>query len=259
MLASLLSLQKMEVKPAEFARIAGVSRPSISEKIKNKTLIINAAGMLDTDNPLNASYISKHKQRQAEAAAADYAKSGGVVSIAPHEKFTGVNFQSAVPQDNFQLSQLAGVPMELLNLTMRELVLKYPGIDKIERYAKILKETTATAEKYQRMEERNLTLVSKDFVISRVFTFLDTLVKQALEYPEAAADRIISLVQAEGEGCRLPVIEAMREGLSRVVSGAKEQVITELKTLKSKYQKDNLSNDRIEEFKDAIIEEAQNE
>jgi hypothetical protein len=248
----------MEVKPAEFARIAGVSRPSISEKIKNKTLIINAAGMLDTDNPVNAAYISRHKQKQAETAAAAYATNGGGPMPYTPEVSAGKLLQPPAAKDDFQLSQIAGVPRELLDLTIRELVLKYPGLDKIERYARIMKETTFTAEKYQRMEERNLTLIPKDFVISRVFVFLETISRETLEYPEAAADRIISLARAEGESCRNAVIETMREGLSRILMGSKDQVIAELKILKSKYQKDVQNIDRIEEIKEAI-EEAKSE
>jgi hypothetical protein len=50
----------------------------------------------------------------------------------------------------------------------------------------------------------------------------------------------------------------MTEGISRIMAGAKENVISELNSLKSKYQKDNQSNDRMEEIREAI-EEAKNE
>jgi hypothetical protein len=247
----------MEVKPAEFARMAGVSRPSISEKTKNKTLIVNAAGMLDTENPVNAAYIARHKQKRAEAEAADYIKSADTPGPAPPEVSPAKLLQSSQPPDDFQLSQRAGLPRELLNLTLRELVLKYPGIDKIERYARILKEITASAEKDQRMQERSLALIPKDFVISRVFVFLETLAKQALEYPDSIADKIIALACSGGENIRTVIIETMRDGIGRILTGSKDQVVSELKTLKSKYQNNN-QTDRIEEIKDAI-EEARNE
>jgi hypothetical protein len=91
----------MEVKPAEFARIAGVSRPSISGKIQNKTLIVNAAGLLDTDNPVNARYISKHKQGAAETAAAEYAASGGTIP-GPGKSFTGETYGPRLAGGNYQ-------------------------------------------------------------------------------------------------------------------------------------------------------------
>jgi hypothetical protein len=248
----------MEVIPAEFARIAGVSRPSVSEKIKNKTLIVNAAGMLDTENPVNAAYISRHKQRRAQAAAADYMNNSG--GPEPEKEVSVRKLSSlAAPPDEYTLAQLAGVPaQELLGMTLKEIVLRYPGLDKIERYTKILKDVTMSAEREQRMNERGLTLIPKDFVISKIFGFIETLVKQILEYPESAADRIIALANAEGEATRGLIIQTMTEGISRIVAGAKDEIISELNGLKSKYQKDNQTNDRIEEIKEAI-KEAKNE
>jgi hypothetical protein len=248
----------MEVKAAEFARMAGVSRASISEKIKNKTLAVNAAGFLDTENPLNAAYLSKHRQKRAEASAAEYIKSGG------EKSFTGetllVNSYSSGPRpDDFALMQVAGVPArELLNMTLREIIIKYPGIDKIERYSRILKDATMSAEREQRMQERALTLIPKDFVLSRLFPFIGGLVKQIIEYPESAVDRIIDLANAQSETTRIEIVETMTSGLSQIISGAKNTIIAELNGLKSKYQKEIQSYDRIEEIKEAI-EEARNE
>jgi hypothetical protein len=241
----------MEVRPAEFARLSGVSRPSISGKIKNKTLIVNAAGMLDTDNPVNARYISNHNQKAAQAAAAEIVSP--VKPTAP-----GAASPAAPLLDDYAIAQLALTPREVLGLTIRELVLKFPGLDKIERYAKILKDVTMSAEKEQRIKERGLTLIEKDFVVSRLFGFIDTLTKQSLDFPEAVADRIIALSKAQGEAARNDVILIMREGIGRVIAGAKDQVITELNVLKSKYQNDSRNDDKFDELKQAI-EEVRNE
>jgi hypothetical protein len=245
----------MEVKPAEFARLAGVSRPSISGKIKNKTLIVNAAGLLDTDNPVNARYISSHNQKAAEATVAAYtSNSGEKVSSA---KLPANGSVSAL-LDDYTIAQLAYTPREVLGLTIRELILKFPGLDKIDRYAKILKDVTMSAEKEQRMKERDLTLIEKDFVVSRIFGFIDTLTKQAHDFPEAVADRIIALSKAQGEAARNDVITIMKDGIGRVISGAKDQIIAELNILKSKYQNDFRNDDKFDELKRAI-EEARNE
>jgi hypothetical protein len=240
----------MEVKPAEFARLAGVSRPSISGKIKNKTLIVNAAGLLDTDNPVNARYISTHNQKAAQAAAAIVSP---VKPTAP-----GAASPAAPLLDDYTIAQLAFTPREVLGLTIRELVLKFPGLDKIERYAKILKDVTMSAEKEQRIKERGLTLIEKDFVVSRLFGFIDTLTKQSLDFPEAVADRVIALSKAQGEAARGDVVLIMREGIGRVIAGAKDQVIAELNLLRSKYQNDSRNDDKFDELKQAI-EEARNE
>jgi hypothetical protein len=248
----------MEVKPAEFARLAGVSRPSISGKIKNKTLIVNAAGLLDTDNPVNARYISTHNQKAAQAAAAEYASKGGDIVSPVKPPAPGAASPAAPLVDDYAIAQLALTPREVLGLTIRELVLKFPGLDKIERYAKILKDVTMSAEKEQRIKERGLTLIEKDFVVSRLFGFIDTLTKQSLDFPEAVADRIIALSKAQGESARNDVILIMREGIGRVIAGAKDQIITELNVLKSKYQNDSRNDDKFDELKQAI-EEGRNE
>jgi len=244
----------MEVRPAEFARIAGVTRASISEKIKKKRLIVNAAGFLDTENPVNAAYISKHRQKQAEADVADQIKAGGGKS------FTGETFSgNAAPADDLALMQAAGLPArELLDMKLREIVLRYPGIDKIERYAKILKDTTMSAEREQRIQERALTLIPKDFVIARLFGFIEGMVKQLLEYPESAVDRIIALANTESETTRIEVVETMSNGISQIIGGAKDAVVSELNSLRSKYQNEMKNYDRIEEIRDAI-EEARND
>ena len=52
----------MEVSKADFARMAGVSKAAISKKSKNKRLIVNSAGLLDTDNPINRMYLEKHQK-----------------------------------------------------------------------------------------------------------------------------------------------------------------------------------------------------
>jgi hypothetical protein len=244
----------MEVKPAEFARQAGVSRASISDKIKNKTLIVNAAGLLDTENPVNAAYLSKHRQKRQEAQAADYIKSKSF----PGETFTGAGPPQPRPDDH-ALMQVAMLPArELLDMTLREIVIKYPGLDKIERYAKILKDTTMSAEREQRIQERALTLISKDFVVSRVFSFLEGLIKQIVEYPESAVDRIIALANMESETTRIDIVETMTSGLSLIISGAKNSIISDLNGLRSKYQKEIENHNAIEDLRDAI-EEARND
>jgi len=249
----------MEVKPAEFARQAGVSRASISEKIKKKTLIVNAAGMLDTENPVNAAYLSRHRQRLAETGAVATIETIGKKSFAG-ETFSGSGppFNAAARPDDFSLMAVAGVPArEMLNMTLREIVLKYPSIEKIERYSKILKDTTMSAEREQRIQERALTLIPKDFVLSRLFPFLEGIIKQVIEYPEAVADRIIALASRETETTRIEVIETLTKGLTQIIGGAKENIIAELNSLKNKYQKDLETHDQIEQIKDAI-EEARN-
>ncbi len=72
----------MEVLPAEFARQAGVTRQSISAKIKNGTLILNSAGKLDTENPVNAGYLNLKRQQSGVVQVKPIGNNCGKVNIA---------------------------------------------------------------------------------------------------------------------------------------------------------------------------------
>jgi len=251
----------MEVTKAEFARQAGVNRAAISQKIEKKTLVVNTAGMLDTENPVNAAYLSKHRQRAADIRAAEQIRNGGGKSFTG-ETFSGGSQPSEALKyvnntlNDFALMEVAGVPArELLNMTLREIVMKYPGIDKIERYAKILKDATMSAEREQRILERALTLIPKDFVVSRLFAFIEGITKQLLEYPEAAVDRVIALANTESETMRVEIVETLTRGLSQIINGTKENVVSELNSLKNKYQKDIQTYDsQLDDIKQVLKE-----
>jgi hypothetical protein len=230
-----------EVKQAEFARICGVAPSVISRKIKNGTLIRNAAGFLDTDNPVNSRYASKRRLNSTDKALAAVDGEGA-------KKPTPIDF-SAI--SDFEISEYAGLPQRLLGLTIRELVIKFRGMDGMDRYVKMLKDLSAADERTQKVQERRLQLVEKDFVVARLFQYLDVLMRQILEYPESAVDGIISLVQAEGGAARQEVSRTMENGLSRIIRDSKDQIIKELSGLRSKYQeKDGLD----EKIKEAVAE-----
>ena len=57
----------MEVTQSVFASMAGVNRASICVGIKKKSLVMNSAGKLDTDNPVNRRYLDKHQKKLQES------------------------------------------------------------------------------------------------------------------------------------------------------------------------------------------------
>ena len=243
----------MEVLPAEFARQAGVTRQSISAKIKNGTLILNSAGKLDTENPVNAGYLNMKRQQND----AERITNAGISSI----KGNGASKTPIPAVHNYTdeiSAQAIGVPAELLGLTLKELVLRYGGILPLEKHAKVLKILTESAEKDLRMKERRLTLIDKDFVISRLFQYVDNLMIQFLEYPEGAADDLVARVLAERDASRQAVIETMKRGFSKIIAGAKEHVINELNGLKHKYH-DNTASLTLSELKQEIKSELEAE
>ena len=224
----------MEVKAAEYARLCQVTRQSVYSKIKNRTLVVNSAGFLDTDNPVNARYMADQRRKSNRVAPAQ-APPG---LEAPADIETPPQFTGAAPpllSTDAGIAAEAGVPQELLNLPLRELIIRYGGLYGLERQAKILQQITAANDRYQRTEERGLKLIPKDFVQGTTIQYLKTLARQILEYPEGAVDDLIARVQAHGADAKPEVILLLRNGLGRIIAGAKEEVIKDLELLKGKY------------------------
>jgi hypothetical protein len=236
----------MKLKPADFAREAGVTRQAVGAKIKSNTLIIDPAGFLDTENPVNSAYISARSRSGRRAAP-------GPAPASPANPATPGPVPPSPPpiHQGFDISAAAGgIPAELLSLTLREIVLKYNGLYNLEKHAKILRDLTMASEKDQRIQERSLKLIDKDFVTSRLFQYVDVLMKQLIEYPEAAVDSIVAKVLSDGPDARADIIISMRDALGRIIAGAKEQIIKELNGLKGKYN----GMDKLEEINKAIRE-----
>ncbi|MDR0543218.1 MAG: hypothetical protein LBH19_13530 [Dysgonamonadaceae bacterium] len=229
-----------EVIPSEFARMCGVSPSVISRKIKNNTLVKNAAGLLDTDNPVNSRYAARRRLKSNQKVLED--TDGNVERLLK-------NFSD---MSDYEISERIRLPQKLLGMSIRELVITYKGMEGLETYIKMLKDLTAADEKDQRVQERRLQLVEKDFIVARIFQYLDALMNQILEYPESAVDNILSLVQAKGADARLDVSIALGQGLSKIILGSKDQVIKELSGLRAKYQKEEKIEERLEAIEEAI-------
>ena len=230
----------LKLRPADFARQAGVSKQAVGAKIKNKTLVVDEAGFLDVDHPINSAYISDHGRKPKKnvilpfpaAEAAPGGKGGGDAGGAGDAALP----PSAGAMSEVEMAEAAGVPAaKLLNYTLREVVAKFGGIYGLEKHAKTLQYLMLSADKEQRMAERSLRLVPKDFITSRIFPFLNMLMKQIIEYPEAVAENLVSKILADGPEARDAVVIMMRDGLSRIIVKSKEQVIKELDSLRGRH------------------------
>jgi len=236
-----------EVRQAEFARICGVAPSVIARKIRNKTLVRNAAGLLDTENPVNAGYAARRRLKSSAKALETAEQTVDKRAVPPPVDFSLLS--------EHEISEYAGLPQRLLGLTLRELVIKFKGLPGMQEYVRMLKDLAAADERDQKVRERRLQLIEKDFVIARLIQYLDILMKQLLEYPESAVDEIIALVQAKGNSARLDVSRKLESGISRIIKNAKEELTRELGGLRSKYQDDDKLNDKI---KEAITEAIDN-
>ena len=203
----------MEVSQAVFARMSGVTRAAINSKISKGTLVLNSAGKLDTDNPLNRAYLDSKQDALRQ----------------PVTPVIGLAQKVAIER------QTGDTPKDMLDMTLRELVEKHGSVAGIDKYVRILRDLTTADEKNQRLQERRQQQIPKDFVITRLFGYLNQLSNNILDVPEAITDQLIALVQSNPENCRNKVITTVRDNLSRCIGGSKEALIKELNGLRDKY------------------------
>jgi hypothetical protein len=230
----------MEYKAADFCKTYGLEPSTVSKAVKRGALIKNTAGLIDDENTLNKVFLAKRRRKAVNEALADDGKNA---------ERTAKQIDFSVFEE-YEIADHAGLPKKLLGMTIRELVIKFKGLDGIERYVKMLRDLAAADEKDQKTQERRLQLVEKDFIIARIFQYLDVLMKQLLEWPEGAVDGIIALVQSEGAAARQDVSRTMEKGITGIIKDAKAQIIKEFSGLRAKYQDD----DKLDEVKAAIEE-----
>lgn len=253
----------MEVSAAELARMCGVSRAAVSGKKASGTLVFNSAGKIDTDNPVNRAYIDRHQAKmksqlemkaieaaiaRGEGSAMPEADSGAKTTERCNASFAGApqsgngQEKKAASAGNFSNAgtnpvTTASTANEMLNMTVRQLIMRHGSIDNVEKYSKILRDLSAADEREQKMQERRLAQVPKDFVVQRLFEYVDQLMNQLLDVPESVCDQIIAVSLAGGNDVRVSVIHILSDNLTKCISGAKEHIVGELNALRNKYDK----------------------
>ena len=246
-----------------------VSPAAICKKIKNGTLIQNSAKKLDTDNPINRQYLMQ-KQAAFKAGITE----GNLNVVANKPGFELAAQTAGITPELIQVEtthvssggkpavftaandmQISGAANEALNMTLRELIIYRGGgsIDGVEKYSKILRDLVTADEKDQKLQERRLVQIPKDFVVSRLFNFIDQLMNKLLDVPESITDQVIARVQAGGDTMRQDVINLISDNVSRCIAGTKEHIISELNSLRGKYEKQSdAADDMVSEIKEQL-------
>lgn len=266
----------MEVTASEFARMCGLSPMAVSKRIANGTLIRNAARRIDTDNPVNRAFLEakqnrikmKLQMKQLEAGIKEASSSAG--SSGKFDELCNVIFADAASGressakndgDSQTVEQVqkasgavaqgnilgSGSAKDIMSCTMGELLRRFNSIDNIERFSKIIRDLSAAEEREQKLQERRLVQVPKDFVVQRVFGYMDQLMNQLLDVPEAVCDQVIAVSQANADDKRTVVMNILNDNLTRCISGAKSHIVNELRALRSKYDKQENENLRLRE------------
>lgn len=238
--------------------MCGVSAMAVSKKIKNGTLIRNSGKKLDTDNPVNRRYLER-KQKKIKAQLEMQAIENAATDAAGETLATLPSSlaEEAAPQKNGptvyrperrpaqelknQIAVSDHKSRMMMDMTIAELLRTFGTMDNIEQFSKIQRDLSAADEREQRTQEKRLLQIPKDFVVQKVFGYVDLLMNQLLDVPESVCDQVIAVALSGGDEARLNVMRILSDNLTKVISGAKDHIIGELNSLKGKYDKQDSS------------------
>lgn len=151
-------------------------------------------------------------------------------TIADAGRKSGAELRAAVKSSEHK-------PRLVMNMTIAELLRTFGTMDNIEQFSKIQRDLSVADEREQRTQERRMIQIPKDFVVQRFFGYVDSLMNQLLDVPEAVCDQVIATSLAGGNDCRTSVMRILSDNLTKCISGAKTHIIGELNALRGKYDK----------------------
>ena len=277
----------MLVSASQYARMCGVSAMAICKQIQAGQLVrVSGGKKLDTDEPVNRAYLEKKQAKmkaQLEVKAMEAAANGGSSTPASADALTSGNEQkrgntaltaaSAAEEKNGatrnyspdlnnpaaeilrnQLAASQHKSHDMMKMTISELLRTFGSIDNIERFSKIQRDLSAADEREQRTQEKRMQQIPKDFVVQRVFGYIDDLMNQLLDVPESVCEQVIAVSLAGGDDVRINVMHILSDNLTRCISGAKEHIVGELDTLKGKYDKQSDSIMEMQEKLNEVME-----
>ena len=196
-----------EIGKSELAKMLKMTRQSIYRAISRGKIDANSAGLIDTQNKINQRWISSHGlseknilsclaeiQKKEQSKKKNKSISNPIpkirekvikkqVKVEPEKIETiqkylerePVNSPGKTDMDGIEFENTTGLPARMMKLNLKQLVLKFGGPMMLESWSRILQRIMTANEKDQKIQERRLELIQKDFVISRLFSFMETL------------------------------------------------------------------------------------
>jgi len=265
-----------EIGKSELAKMLNMTRQSIYRAISRGKIDANSAGLIDTQNKKNQLWISSHGlsennilaclveiqkkeqskkknkpisnplpkirektiKKQAEVEPEKIKERAieiGTKTIKAIESYTGEQPKTKI--DEVEFENITGLPARMMKLNLKNLVVRYGGPMMLKSWADILVKIMSANEKDQKIQERRLELIQKDFVISRLFMFLETLSSRIFDYTENIPVEIIALVKSGVDDIEIEIKKRMRKDFSILLKDTKENITRELENLKTKYEK----------------------
>ena len=238
----------MLVNGTEFAELARCSRQNVYKLVREKKLRRENTGKYDTEDRLNKNYLigrgvtardiqyffkDKYNMRMNKK---PKKKKAPVKKEEIKEIETKVLSKSEkeMPDDEFE--NITNLPAKMMNMTMKQLVMRYGGQMMLDKWATILNKLMQASERDQKIQEKRLDLIEKDFCVSKLFLYLETLSKLLFDYPESCIDNIIAEIKSNKKNVRNIIVDDMRKGIGLLIEQTKKNIDRELDNLTPKYK-----------------------
>lgn len=251
----------IKLSTKEFSRLANVSQEALRQAVKNNKLKRDNQFRYDLQNQINIAYLISKGITPKKIN--DFIKSISGHDIENIEKnikkckhSLKENTKNRVEsKKTYQKSEIkeelidakkfrdiTGLPSELMHKTIEELVFEYDEPTVLKLWTDIYYKILQSQERAQKIKERDLELIEKDFVMSKLFKHLELLHLRLLDYPESAVDNLIALARTDNKNIRITLIEDMSKDFSRILIETKELMKRELKDLIYKCEAEIIDN-----------------
>jgi len=234
----------MKFKGVTLAELVNVKPPYLVKEVRRGRLIKGDDRKYDSNNPVNRNWlISKninpdkldHVATQVQKKQLDKLKKPRppVVKTKQIEKV----LEKHAPSDPGDFGIICGLPDEMLDMTIRQLVLRHTSIEGVKLYVDTLDKLMSARKKDIDAQEKTKDLVSKDF-IEHLKSFVDTLMNQLFDYCESAPMEIIPFVKADPDAAKIKLPEMMKKTFTKLAQETQRQIKREI----NKYSKDRRTN-----------------
>lgn len=213
------------VSRSDIAELAGVSRSALTQAVTGRlrsACVGKGRGLkIDLEHPVTQAYIDEKRRNTATAKEQKAAK--GTTSV-PNVPPPGNGVVS--------LENETGRVINLEELTVREIALKYGGVAQFAPYVKALKDIADYKNKEQAHLVKRGELIERETTAAALFMLVDMAYKRLVtEMPTAIMQRLVPLIQSAGEESEREGRQMLIDAVSKILKDCKTEVRKKLKVL----------------------------
>jgi hypothetical protein len=216
----------MAVSRAEFARMAGVSKPAITQGVRRGIIVPTTDGNIDPEHPTNSLYLDTRAANNAPQYNPGVKKPPKPTPKAKTEKPARIR-KAPTPDPEIDLPDPDTVDIDDSTLDEidfdhpERIVNRYPDLVSRDKAAATLKRLVEIRRHEQARRKEAGVLIERDFVVQRFATFAEVVRQQLLTTPRRIAAQVVARARAEDE-------RAVEEYLASEISAAIGRALQEL-------------------------------